>query len=395
MFLLQMLSVSSCFTLLPVGGGPHSSFPSQGARTAAAPAVFAEPTAVQAMLLELALDAARAFPLDPHVKNRARAEAEVVAAWLDLGQPQRAEAAAAAIPNWRRALALADVGFQHAQAGAPGEAVRCLDLVRELLAAPAVEGEQEWRRDRVADRVAQTEALLLAGSGASARPTAEAVGAQLDALQAFAPNAPFEALQAALAGAVATYGSIYEQPELRERVAAAVVAATGKMPLNVIVELELAMAGHALDHGDAGGARALLATIGTRLDGGRWLPEALIPLRARVAVLRHRAGEAGVARAALDDAMASYRAERDRIVDIWRAGALRPLAEAYHAIGDAATATMVWKFAVTEGATNPNARPRCDDLVATCCSIARAGATPDDDLLVRLREVRAGLKAPW
>src|SRR5262245_46132888 len=42
-------------------------------------------------LLQLAFDAASSFPLDPHTRNRSRAQDEVVAACFELGQPDLAE----------------------------------------------------------------------------------------------------------------------------------------------------------------------------------------------------------------------------------------------------------------------------------------------------------------
>ena len=51
--------------------------------------------------------------------------------------------------------------------------------------------------------------------------------------------------------------------------------------------------------------------------------------------------------------------------------------------------------ALEAGATNPNARPRCDDLVATCLLVVELGLEPTADLLARARALRAGLVDPW
>jgi len=82
-------------------------------------------------------------------------------------------------------------------------------------------------------------------------------------------------------------------------------------------------------------------------------------------------------------------------VNIYRAGALRPLAEAYQSMGDTAAALTVFKKAVEEGVENPNSRPRVEDLSATCRSMALSGVEPDADLWARLREVFTGLGQPW
>jgi len=80
---------------------------------------------------------------------------------------------------------------------------------------------------------------------------------------------------------------------------------------------------------------------------------------------------------------------------MFRAGALRPVAEAYHALGDAKTALAIYRIAVDDGAENPNARPRAEDLTETCISMAVRGVQPDERLLTRIRQIEAGLREPW
>jgi hypothetical protein len=50
---------------------------------------------------------------------------------------------------------------------------------------------------------------------------------------------------------------------------------------------------------------------------------------------------------------------------------------------------------VEEGVVNPNSRPRADDLVDVCNSMARHGVEPDSKLTQRLKEVQASLRSPW
>jgi hypothetical protein len=116
---------------------------------------------------------------------------------------------------------------------------------------------------------------------------------------------------------------------------------------------------------------------------------------ARLAGLRYRAGEEDQARSDLGAALATYEGERARIVDIYRAGVLIPLAEAYHAMGDAASAVGTYRRAVEEAVLNPNSRPRAEALVAICCSMAVRGVEPDAALAERMRQVHDGLGQPW
>jgi len=137
--------------------------------------------------------------------------------------------------------------------------------------------------------------------------------------------------------------------------------------------MELARTSAAGGHAQA--ARAQMAKAREVFDAVRWLPEDRVPLLARVAAARHAAGDAATARAEVAEALALFETSREQIQDFWRGAALRPVAE--------------------EGTLNPNARTRCEDLVANCLSMARCDVKPDDELMARLRATRAGLEDPW
>src|SRR5262249_11738894 len=101
------------------------------------------------------------------------------------------------------------------------------------------------------------------------------------------------------------------------------------------------------------------------------------------------------ARHDVESLLAQYDSERGKIVDIYRAKALRAVAEAYQAIGDAAAALAVYKRAVDEGVVNPNSRPRAADVCATRRSLPVHRAEPDAERVKRLKAVRDGLGDPW
>jgi hypothetical protein len=50
---------------------------------------------------------------------------------------------------------------------------------------------------------------------------------------------------------------------------------------------------------------------------------------------------------------------------------------------------------IEEGAENPNARPRAEDLVETLLSMAQVGFEPEPKLIERIEEITAGLRDPW
>jgi hypothetical protein len=133
----------------------------------------------------------------------------------------------------------------------------------------------------------------------------------------------------------------------------------------------------------------------TLVEGHAWRSEDRMPQIARLVELGHLLGETDRARAEAEAALKAYQDERDRIVDIYRAETLRPLALAWHALGDRERGEDLFALAVEEGMENPNSRPRCDDLVDACVDLARRGIEPSPKLLARLREIQQGLGEPW
>ena len=97
----------------------------------------------------------------------------------------------------------------------------------------------------------------------------------------------------------------------------------------------------------------------------------------------------------IDASMPRMMPEREQIVDIYRAGVLRDLAEAESVMGDAASALALYAQAVEEGVHNINSRPRAEDLSATCRSMAVHGVAPDPELRERMAAIFEGLGSPW
>ena len=64
-------------------------------------------------------------------------------------------------------------------------------------------------------------------------------------------------------------------------------------------------------------------------------------------------------------------------------------------MGDDAAALAAYRRAVEDGAENPNARQRAEDLVATCRSMSLHAIEPDADLWARMFQIHDGLGDPW
>jgi hypothetical protein len=368
----------------------------------------------RAELLELAFESATAMPIEPHIKNRSRAQEAVVVACLELEQPRRALASVDKIANWRRAAGYADLAFYAAQHGLPDVAEHFVGLAHQWSEDSEDEDAQDWHKDRVRVRIAQTYAWLRqpdraapfeaglveseSGKLSSVKAQlldAEAFEQQIEALESVVATGTFDQVRNALSACAQLYGRFYADKTLRSRCEDLIKASWEKLPILVRIELLMELAGFALDHGDQGSALELVGEARGIAQSVQWIPEDEIALQARLAELRYRAGDASAARSEADGALAKFEAERDKIVDIYRAGALRALAETYLSMGDTQVALEVYGRAVEEGVANPNSRPRAQDLSATCLSMALHGFEPSAELRARLREIRDGLGAPW
>jgi tetratricopeptide (TPR) repeat protein len=151
-----------------------------------------------------------------------------------------------------------------------------------------------------------------------------------------------------------------------------------------------------LEHSDKAKAAAIVKELKVFLDGLRIRPEYEIPLRSRLAALRFRTGDAQTARDELAAAMELYDKTREKeIINMFRAGVLRVVAQAYVAIGDDDSALKVYRRAIEEGVVNINSRPRAMDLCETCVSMALNQIEPDEKLWARIKAINEELGDPW
>lgn len=384
----------------------------------------------QRELLELAFATASAIPTMPHIKARSRAQERVLVTCLELEQSQRALRYIEKIDNWRRGVGYADLAFFFAQKGDEQEAARFLAKAREhvdemSLAAKteedgfdgndeALEGYQAWRLDRVRAKIARTYLWLgqdekaiefEEGLEPSECGMVEVVRARtLDpkeienvaaALDTVATEGDLERVRNAVNVGLRCLERFYGDEPKRQLFLRKLEACLAKTPVMLRIDYSISIADIALDEGDADTARQFLARAEEVLGSTPLSSEDEIPLRAHLAGLRHRAGEQARARSEIDAAAEKFQAARMQIGDLQRADVLLPLAETYAAMGDAAAALRIYAQAARDGAENPNAVPRADDLVALCCSMARNAVEPDTDLWLRIHRTNAELHEPW
>jgi hypothetical protein len=365
-------------------------------------------------LIELAMDAADALPVYPHVKNRSLAQEAVVETCIALEQPRRAFDYSANIGNWRRGVGYAALALHLAEEGVSEGVDQLAALAEREARLEGEENPQDWQRDLIRSKIAA--ALLKLGRAGDAQAfeagledaevgrvsaakaallDRDELEARLAELDGSLDTATLDQLRSALQAAIELYERGFDERELRQRCEGWIARATLKVPAQLRLEVRLELSRRAAARGAADEARAQVAAARAVLDGVTWMPEDRVPLTARVAAVRFAAGDVETARKELTEAVEAFHAGREQIQDFWRGAALRPVAEASVALGDRAQALALYRIAVEEGSSNPNARPRCEDLVANCLSMARHDVRPDAELSARLRKLREGLGDPW
>jgi len=370
--------------------------------------------ATPAALLRCVADAAAEMPLTPHVKTRSRLQAEIVEAALAAGEVDLARALVDEIENWRKGLAQALIAAHVAEHGEAEVARADLDRAHEIEATITGEREQGWRRDRVRAYIARAHALL--GDLEEAREIqlrldpveaarlaplsvrfadAEDVPRQLEVLTSIAETSQLAQIQAALESMGGLYGRFAETAEDRSEYLDRVRSLWKKLPIQPRIEVLEVFIGHDVADGELEHARALVDEVESMTRGHRWMLEDRVRLYAGAARLRNAVGQPERARALVAEAIDAYVEGREEIVSIFRGRALRPLAETYLALGDAAGADNAYQRALAEAVINPNSRPRLDDLVSAVNSMVAAGHEPSVALRAQILAVAGSLGDPW
>lgn len=363
----------------------------------------------QKELLVLTFETATAIPREPHIKDRSRTQEKVVLASLQLDQPLHALSCIEKIENWRRGAGYGDLALYCARHGFADEAKQYANLAIQIS-----ESAEDWRRDHIRGKIANTYTMLEqtreadqygthladAESGKVAVIKAMIAGEdafddQMNALNALLLSGKFDIVDNALKACAQLFNRFYDDVNRRSLVEEKMKTSWEKMPIFKRVEYLTELAGFALDHGDQPKSLELVNEAQTFMDGAQWRPEHRIPLASKLVTLRFRGGDGQKARTDADALLALFDSERDTIVNIDRAESLRSLAETYQSLGSTEMALTIYKRAVEEGVENPNARPRAEDLTDTCLSMALHEVAPDAELWTRIRQIYQGLGEPW
>lgn len=366
-------------------------------------------TPVQAELLEMAIDTATAIPVEPHIKDRSLAQEKVVTACLRLDQPARATRYAGRIEDWRRGSSLADIGLYCAQHGLKD---RADDFIAQ--ATKVLEATEDWRKDVIKVKIAQTH-MVMGRPKEAAEFEANVVeaeqgkvaqieaaqsddtdfGSQVENLNKLIATQTFDLVKNALDAYVRLYDRYYPDADRRSLIEARIRSSWEPQPVLHRIEWLNGLVRAALDHQDQAKALELVNEVQGMVEGNEWPAEARLAILAPIISLRHQAGDSDKAKTDADAALEFFEQNKKLIFDIWRAGALRPLAEAEMNMGHHETAQAIYGKALEEGALNPNSRPRAEDLSATCSSMAAVGFEPDEQIWEEIRKIRNKLGEPW
>lgn len=420
-FPLSCLSWFASLALVACGEATSTATESPAANAApsasapARPFVDAPLASAQQAMLEAVWRATSRLPDVPHQKNRSRIQALLVVGCIEAGLPVRARTWSADITGWERGQCLAELA-DHCVQNRLDVDVDALLATALQIADDAMRGDdaQAWRRDRIRAKVA---AVRLAQghhevAGALTKDLVDAEvanlaavrAAQLDAkdlerqladLQQMLASENVDRAQPALQLCVHLLARFAADEAARECLLDLMQNAYPKLPLTMRIDVLLAAADAATAAGQREVARLLASRCNTLVLGKGWLPEDQVALRARVATSLARAGDQQAARAGLDDAMTQFDATRERIVDVFRGEALRPIAIGYAVLGDAERAASAFRLALTEGMANPNGRPRLEDLAKTTLAMLASDFVPPADLVQRVEAIASELTAPW
>ena len=343
----------------------------------------------QTELLKIAFQAASAMPVNPHIKDRSRSQESVVKVCFELKQPQRALSYIEQIDNWRRGVGYADLALYYAQHGAMKEEVE--PFLNK--AAKVAEETEDWRGDRIRVKVDQANTLL--GHYQKARVRTDSFDKEMEALEKNMSSGQFDAVKSTLMAYSELFNRFYTDSDRRALIEGKIKAAWVKMPISVRIDPLTQLTGFALAHSDQTKALKLIGETERIVESISLQPRFAIPVKTKLAELRFRAGDKQRARTEVQNALIMFDREREKIIDIYRAQMLHSIAEAFWVMSDTDIALDLYKRALEAGIENPNSRPRAEDLVATCCSMALHSVEPDAELFGRIRKILDNLGDPW
>ncbi|AQQ09714.1 hypothetical protein L21SP3_01524 [Sedimentisphaera cyanobacteriorum] len=365
----------------------------------------------QNQLMEIAFQTASMIPVKPHIKDRSKSQQKVVKAYIELGQIKTAAEQTKKILNWRKGVCFGELAYYFAENNQKGRANEFIALAEEVIEEPNLE---DWRRDRVKVRIAQAETLLgndshseqfeenlvEAETGKVAATKAEICSeqefdSQLASIDEMIKTGVYDIVKNALYACFELYERFYENSSRRQMLEDKITSSWKTIPYFIRIDLLVKMAEANIDGGNTAKAVELIDKARQMITSGKWRLENRMPLTAKVAAARFKAGQKEKAVKEADEEIELFKEQKEKIVDIYRSEALTSIAEACVSMDRREKAAEIYAMAVKEGAENPNSRPTAIDLCDVCCSMAKHKVNPSEKLLAEIKEVKGSLSVPW
>ena len=360
-------------------------------------------------LLDLAFQISTSIPIEPFASDRARMQALVAQACIKNGSLIQAIQYASKIEGWRQGELFALIGQQYASAN---ETQLACDFAARAMEVAAT--EIDWRRERIVIETAKlylqlgdsTKASALVEGATQAElgkieaaRTAIVLQSQLDNQADMFDKAiatkNFDLARGAIEGYLVWLDRVSQDEIRTTRALKAIDDALLELPLDLQVKYGIDLADHLHKNLKRDLAILKLDKATEIFSATTFLPEDIAPLGAMIARARIRLGDESSARLLLQRLYSEYSTRREGIVNLRRATSLRALAEGFCELGDRDDAIACYNLALEEGTINPNARPRAEDLGATCISMAEYGISLTPDLKNRIDTIRSSLTYPW
>ncbi len=360
-------------------------------------------------LLDLAFQISTSIPTEPFPSDRAKMQALVAQACIKNGSLIQATQYASKIEGWRQGELFALIGQQYATAN---ETQRARDFAARAMEVAT--NETDWQRERIVIETAKiylqlgdsakvstllegaTQAEL--GKLETAR-TAIVLESQLDNQADMFDKAiatmNFDLARGAIEGYLVWLDRVSEDEIRTTRALKAIDDALLGLPLDLQVRYGVDLADHLNKNLKRDLAILKLDKATEIFSATTFLPEDVAPLGAMLARARIRMGDEQSARLILQRLYSEYSTRREGIVNLRRATSLRAMAEGFCELGDSDDAIACYNLALEEGTINPNARPRAEDLGATCISMAEYGISLTPELKNRIDTIRSSLTYPW
>ncbi len=368
----------------------------------------------QIKLLDKAIEVANDIPEKPFIKDRSKAQQLVVETCLQLDQPVRAVKYADQIENWRRGLCYAEIAFYLAQEGHDAQHIeKGLEMAEQIA---QMDHNRQWRNQKIKSKISQTYTLL-GNSGKAdiysqmtddpnATKMAEvenlsssekSFDQQVELIDNAVALMNFDITIESLYAYASLFNEYYDDAENRDLAEQKIetIAQKHRIPVNIRLDVIIKLTEYAIDKSDNNKTTELIDKAEKMLSDYQWPLQNYIPYSAKVIELQYKSGDKENASKQADDLYQRYNETGSKITDIYRAQTLRPLAEAYQAMGDPNTALTIYKQVIEEGVANPNPRPRAEDLSATCCSMAVSEVEPDAQLWSRICQIHEELVKSW